>query len=519
MTRTRSSAVLILVLGALCRTTAAQPTDPAATPTTTVHSIKWLVEEKGKWNGWGAIRRSLTVEGRYSFITPNKLRMQGCPLDFVPPKGEALQRPASRSKNVEVTGRMSTDDGTPVFVVEEIITRPADMTTFRTRRSAVTRTKHEDWYDLAAWAEDRGEFYEDDELRKAGAEARAEGISVEHEAIDGDADELLALATRIEEFDARRAVAFRHEGWRRRWTTLVDADEPPTAEQIESFVERLAKAFPDADEAPADGDDAALIRSYESDPVVTYDRADDAKRKRLHRVFHANAVLRQLLLGVDETARNEEEVADRIEKLIPEHRAEALKLRERALAREVSRVPSMTQREMASLAARFRKAGDPGRAGRVEKDWLAAKEERLRKDGAAGLIEAADFYRSLTGDEDKEAELLIEAHGIRPDDAQLVARIERLGYHLVNGRWTTEAPKAGPDADRGLPRIGMSPEEVTESLGTPRSITRVASSGELTEVWIYGARDAAGFAIHFVRRTAVESDTGRVVKVLTRRPR
>lgn len=233
----------------------------------------------------------------------------------------------------------------------------------------------------------------------------------------------------------------------------------------------------------------------------------------------SEVVLRELMLGLDQAKGNEEEVAGRIKERVPEHSDVADRLRERAIAREIARVPSMTRAEMSALADRFRKIGQPRRAGKVVDDWLAAKEQRLRPEGAAGLLEAADFYQSLTKDDDKVAALLIEADRLRPDSEEIHARLGRLGYTLDGGQWTTEAPdEARPDRPLGV-SVGMTPERVTEVLGTPRAVSRIATSRELTEVWIYGPRNAAGFAIHFVRSTAVQSDPGRVVKVSQRQPR
>lgn len=528
MTRAILPALPLLVVGfTLAGSARAQPANErAAANQLQVHSIAWLVDHKREWSGWASIKRRLVVEGRYSFVTGQKLRMQECPLDFVPEKGAMLRQPVSRSKTVEVDGHVESRDGTPVFVVETMVSRASDAATFRSRETALSRTKPEEWHELAEWAETRADFYDDDELRASAREARAEGLRVEFAALDEtDVDGLLALADRVDDLkhSPRLSAQYRHRAWRLQWESLRDREESPTAKELSAFAKRVAEAFDGTDKAPkADPSHARLLKAYSTRPVPTYDEANDGERTRLHRAFHADVVLRELQLGVDEAARNEEEVAARIERLVPEHRDVAARLRERALAREVSRVPSMTQAEMAALADRFRKAGNPARAGKVVDDWLAAKEERLRGEGAEGLIEAADFYESLTGDDDKVAALLIEAHADRPDSKPLADRLERLGYRFVEGRWTTEAPDrpADPIRDRGIGvTVGMTPDEVTEVLGTPRGVTRVASSGELTEVWIYGPRRSAGFAIHFVRRPAVETDVGHVVKVISRRPR
>lgn len=497
-----------------------------------VHSIAWLVENKKEWGGWSAIERSLTVEGRLAFRAGSKLRMRGCVLEFVPEKGDELPAIPAGTKNLEIEGHFATReaDGDVVFVVESMGNRTDDMSTFRNRRAALQVTSPDEWYELAEWALERGEFYDDEDLLAEAFKARGSGLAAERRGLAADdAEGLLALADKAErlEFSDRLVAQYRHEAWRLRWRQRHTPAEPATADQLAEFAIQLAEALPGTDakpRLPEEKKSAETIRSYIRNPTTTYERAANDVRPRLHRAFFAEVELTRLLATLDPKLENEEAVAKSIDDDIPEHAAVAVELRGRSLDRKIAGVASMTRTEMTALADRLKKAGEEDRARELLRDWLAAKEETLRRDGADGLIQAANYYEALDNDERKVAQLLIEAHGLDDESPEIATRLEKLGYSLRNGEWVANDGRpirdpAAPVAQAGGVRIDMSPEQVVAVLGEPRSKSRIATAGQISEVWVYGARNASGFAIHFLRRSRDRETDGRVVKVSERRPR
>ncbi len=504
---------------------------PRPAPRATVHTVGWLIEQKESWGPWSTIGRAVSVEGRIAFRAGTKLRLRKCPLEFVAPPGEPLPRLPADTKYVEIVGRFGREDKDVVIVVEKLVPQPSDAARFRARQAALSITKSEGWYELAAWGEERGRFYEDEELLELAAAAQAGGLKVEERSLEpNDADGLIALAAKAEKlgFPPRLAGEYRHRGWRLKWRALDAREEPATAKELATFAKSLVKVFPGADEKPKlDGDRdplGPLVRRYERTPEAVYARTPDDERPRLHRAFYAEVALKRLLLALDAKGGNEERVAADVESTLPEHAAVAQSLRRTALNREVAGVANLTRGEMTALAERLRKAGEPGRARQLVADWLAAKEKTLREDGADGLIQAADYYESLVGDEDKVAELLIEAHELAPESDEIATRLQRLGYVFRGGTWTTATDRRPGDANP--PRVvdstvtpGMTPERVVEILGAPRSKSRIATAGQISEVWIYGPRKASGFAIHFLRDARDPAEEGRVVKVSERRPR
>ena len=89
--------------------------------------------------------------------------------------------------------------------------------------------------------------------------------------------------------------------------------------------------------------------------------------------------------------------------------------------------------------------------------------------------------------------LLQDAHSRYPDSEELVARLEKLGYRYRDNRWLTAAEFQKLPEGRieqairdGRVEAGMTAGQVLKSLGQPLSSTRIATAGQVQEVWIYG---------------------------------
>jgi hypothetical protein len=114
---------------------------------------------------------------------------------------------------------------------------------------------------------------------------------------------------------------------------------------------------------------------------------------------------------------------------------------------------------------------------------------------------------------DMTARLLIDAARQQPGSQAIAARLQELGYVLKKGRWlTADESKAIPEGKlekalrEGRVEQGMTATQVLKSLGAPLTTTRIASSGQIGEVWTYGQAGASRLTIYLVKRaTQIEA--------------
>ena len=181
-------------------------------------------------------------------------------------------------------------------------------------------------------------------------------------------------------------------------------------------------------------------------------------------------------------------------------------LRGRSLDEKLAGVTTLSRQEILNLAEAFSRRGEPEKALEAKKNWVRAKEDRLRKEGRPDdLVQAAHEYQSMLEDNESAAKLLIEAYEKAPEMRSVSDQLEQLGWTLVKGKWMTRAEAAAlpPDpnqrpGDRAN-FLGMSREQVRKTLGNPDSVTRIISAGRLNEVWIYNV--GSRVAVHFLGGT------------------
>jgi hypothetical protein len=127
----------------------------AAFGQTTARSVQSFNLQKDSWEKLVGVR--LKIEGRYASLGGKLLRFQNCDLSFR--AIDDLPKLSGISQTIEVTGKLVKQDGKLSFEVEQVRELPSDLTTLRDRRGRIPRGKSDGWYELGAWARQRGEFY------------------------------------------------------------------------------------------------------------------------------------------------------------------------------------------------------------------------------------------------------------------------------------------------------------------------------------------------------------------------
>ena len=496
-TRRRWSGLIAAAAVLLSLATSAAAAEP--------QSIESFLAQKENWRAYAQAGLTLRLEGRYTGLSRRIIRFENCDLFFEAPSGAELPRLVGSSRTAEVTGHLIQRGGRFVFIVRGLTSRPSDLESLRARRAEIIRRGDaESRYVVGEWAARRADFYEDEELQREADAVNLEGLTIERNALAADdIDGRLALAEkarRLELPDAVR-VELLHEAYRIEWDDLRKPEQP----NQQGFLEKLARDLPGSTE-PLKALAPELEKSYSALPLAAYTRADLSERRTLHRLFYTEVVLAMILRDVQPDGRNGAEIAQRIEERLPERRALAQQHRNAELQWRLTRVASLPRSEMLALAEEFAEGGQPDKAVETKQNWLAARTERLRQDGASGLVVAAEEYVNLLDDRETAIKLLLEAYRLAPESKQVAAALGRHGYVWRLGQWLpaeeAEAIPLSPVQQairEGRISAGMTAVHVRQALGAPSSITRVATAEQVNEVWTYGEPNSSRLAIHFLR--------------------
>ena len=514
---TRAPAAASIVLAWLLVAGPARAAEP--------QSIESFLAGKDKWPGFARANLRLELEGRFSVLSRSLLRFENCDLPFVPAPGNELPRLRRGSRTAEVAGRLNVDrDGRLRFVVDELRERPSDLEQFRLRQAEIVRRGDvRAWYALGEWAARRAAFYKDEELRAEADSANLHGLRIERQALAaGDIAGRFQLAEKARELKLPESVPVEllHEAYRLKWDELRQQPSP----DHQSLLEELARDLPAAREA-APPDSAPLEQKYRELPLAAYASAEPQQRRVLHRMFYAEVALEMIRAGAHPDGRNGAEIARRIEELLPERAALAEQYHEAELNWRLSRVGSATRSDMLALAGEFQRRSRPEKAAETKRSWLAAYTRRMRREGVPGLVRAADEHVALAADRDAAVKLLAEAHALAPESQDVAAAFRRLGYVWRQGSWLPQDEAAALPLSpiqrairEGRVTRGMTVAEVRQTLGAPTFVTRVATAGQINEVWSFGEPNSSRLAVHFLRSRHEPPSEATVIRISQVRP-
>jgi hypothetical protein len=516
-------AMLAAIVGVswLSHATAAEP----------VRSIEHFNQLKSKWPDFVDSRTLLKLEGRCSAISKNTLRFQHCDLSFRSSRRKGFPKLIGSGNTIDVLGHLIDDDGKLVFMVDRFHQRPSDLATFRSKARLLSKDDVQQWSALAQWAKGRAAFYHDKKLHEQAETASLQGILIERRqllsgkpaGLIAKTDGLFALAQKVARLKLSQALRFEliHEAYRLLWESAQKEEQP----KLQKLANRLADDLPGC-ATPLQLPQPKLRKKYQDDSLSVYRAANEAGRRKLHRIFYSEIVLRMILKQTEPDGSNGFEIAGKIEKQLPEQHALAESHRDRELAFKLSRVTLLTRQEMLTLSEQFRLRKQPQKEQQTRKAWVADKTKQLRDDGPAGLIDAAEMHQELLNDLQSATSLLLEARKQNPDSQEISEQIDRrlhqLGYSFKNGELLSnaeaEALRRASLRQAGRTNVGMTAEQIRKAIGSPTSITRIATSGRMNEVWSYGARETTRLIIHFQRhaRRGAQSTVVRITQIKPR---
>jgi hypothetical protein len=487
-------------------------------------SVAKLVEQKSQWPSFAASGLPMKIEGRYLIFSSKLLRFMKCEdLNFVWYDDEQpfpVDVSALRSRTIEVYGRFALQSEKPIFRVERVRELPSDAETLRVRKFTLVDASPAAWYALGDWALARGTFYGDFEMEAEARRLYSEGIQRELATLSDEAlDAKIALSQKFRKYglgDPDR-IAFVHTALVRRWLAIKPTNVP--VGDLERLSDRISENLHGC-RTPLDSRAANLSDRYRHDPVGLYRDSAAATRLRLNRIFYSEVRFPYLQAWAREKNLDGMQLADAIDREVPEFHAQAEKLREQSLDERLVAAATLSRSDVLKLAERFTQRGQPEKALQAKKAWVVAGDERVRKEGRPDdFIQAAHEHQSMLDDDEGAAKLLIDASAISPEMKEISEQLDRLGWTRVNGRWMTRAQAAvlPPDpakraADEGR-LVGMSRDQVRKVLASrPDSVTRVISAGRLDEIWIYNQGAGTRLAVHFIG--SIDGHDLKVVKLV-----
>ncbi len=450
-------------------------------------SVEKFLGRRDQWTALVGAR--FVLEGRVGVLSSQTLQFDRCDLTFrLKPGTPALPRD---TRVVEVTGTLVRDGSRLVFEVDNLRRRDNDLETLRARRSRIDTTRPEAWFALAEWADGRGKFYDDSELRKRAEELREIGLTAESRRLKpDDSAGLLELAKRAGAWNLEQGIGWRfaHDACR---IELSRTRRDP-ANDGATVLAMVMKHLPGAS-TPLQPDDEPLRQAYEKNSAETYARADSDTRFKLHRALYIEVLLARIERDVQLDGSNGYAIAARISQQLPELEARAETYREKELAYLKGRVTTMSRDQLVGFARKLTDRKDLAEATEVKKQWLRSREPAARIAGPTGLIQLADDYEQLLSDRQTALAVVEGVWNANPGSVEASAWLKDRGRVLDGNRWVPAAAASRPTEDRfaqaiqeGQVLAGMSGEQARAAMGArPSSVVRQASLGKVTELWIY----------------------------------
>lgn len=476
-------------------------------------SIEAFVASRDKWAE--LVNTRWTLEGRYLGLNKTGLKFVNCDLSFVFVDPQPVPRPTSAV--VEVTGRLEREDNKLIFKVESLRPRPDDLEIVRMKRAELDSLNADPWFRLAEWVQGRGTFYRDPKLLEEAEQLKLQGIRIEHRNLPkGDAAALSALIDKARKLPVAAELVRQLVHERLQIRSLELRGEKSQDDQFADLQVAIRKEFPSAT-APLEGEfPEELNTRYLAQPAETFRNASPAEQDVLTRLLYVDVMTYRILRTAKSDGGNGLEIADRLRSEVPERADLAAKYERMGIDNQTGKVGLMTRSQMLALTEELRNRGYEEAIPNLKREWLLSREPSLRLQGALGLAQLGDSWLELLNDEESAIKFYLEAWRVDPDLKPIHDWLMARGYVLYDDQWILKDrlpanPKSRMEraVEEGRVEPGMTADQVRKAFGAlPTSISRFASNGTITELWVY---DGAGVAVRFTRRNRPEPS--RVVSV------
>lgn len=397
-----------------------------------------------------------------------------------------------RSTAVVVTGRLVREGSRLYLDASRLDFQAPDLKRLDEAVAALPARDYEKRREWSRWAARRAKDFGDEPLAARAKVVEAEALRIEADerrtTVDAPREWLsLARQGRKQGVAEPAPSALAHRAFR---AMLATAATPEALETLKGEVEGL---FPSAatDVAPAGAGLGTLQERYDEDPAAAYREATPEGRKALDRRLWADVVQKMLEARVAGDVQGALKGVDEASRLLPDRPGVSKTLIERTLARAREGLGSLRLADVKSVGELLRnRAGDPGAAVELYRDWLQNRRERLSDTDAEGPVVLAGQYESLLNDAEAARQLLERAWKVAPGSELVTEAFKLRGYRREGDEWVKDSPAAvssdAPAADEEQGLRGKTPAEVRSALGIgPDSQAVVATKGRTMLQWIF----------------------------------
>ncbi len=471
-------------------------------------TMQQFVNRKNEWGELAKKETPLSVEGRLISLTPQIARFDQCSLLFRVPKNKRFDGLKNKDQTLQVFGRLDVEKGKLFFRVNRFVAKPSDTDTFKKRFEKLEPQEPEQYYELARWAFRRGRFYKDKSLTASAMTVFEQALRLERAQLkDADFDALLGLMEKSKKLNIEGTLEteLKFEAHYVKWQQLKNEGKKAGAKaSLEALAKTIAESFPGAKRPLADSD-LKLRKQFEEKPIETYKAvvANTRQREKLHRMLYGDIVVDAILLDATPDSQNAFEIAKMIETRLPERSELAAQYRNGELEFRLGRILVSTRQEILDLVRDLEKLDRSPDAIAVKQKWLDSKRQKLNLDNDRQAAELARDYVSLQRDEESAAEILLAAIQRQPSSKVLQQALKEIGYvRARSGRWTTaddEAALGDEGGENSMIQVGMTGTEVRKLLFSPTRITRIVTSGRVSEVWTYGNKGESRIIVYLAR--------------------
>lgn len=479
----------------------------STTPAHAAQSVQEFLRTRPRWPE--LLGTTFRIEGRVAVGGGKILRLDKLPMFFV--SDEELPELPGPDLAVEVVGRLrKTEAGILEFELLNLKKTESDLQRVNRLRVDLPRDDPDPWYELGDWAMNRARFYQsgrdlDKQLVNVATDLYRMAIRKERTGMTSPGyRQLKELALKSEKYGlgSEFTLPLLYEAHFVTWDRLRSK---ATSSDLASVAVRIAQELPGADK-PVEEFDDEFVAEWRKGPVTFYLDAPETLRPQLHRLLYQQVMLESIERDAAADGRNGDEIAALIAEFIPEFSRLAASYRSKKLEWKIDHIRELSRTQALALKQELIEAGQELRADRIFRRWFEHIEQGLRSRGADGLIELADEYEFLFDDGPMAVQLLLESDRLKQGNRYVAERLEGYGYTRVQGRWRLKRDIKAGDAspiekaikDRRVIR-GMTSAHVRKAIGKPDSISRVLTSRDVLEYWIYNAGSGSRLSVRLSR--------------------
>lgn len=479
-------------------------------PVEKMHHPEWINQDFEIEDRISEFRKTGTKYG--------EIHLKGTSIPLILPQTLKLDRPSPLPRG-RFTGRLLKIDRLYQFMVATMELLPSEKVELNQKIAGLPADNAQKRLEYAAWADAVASRYKDNELRETAKRLRNDAFQIlgskEDPPGSRPGSSSLDAAKEAQKAGADPVIvqALAHQGFS---LALKGINDQAGLEQISREVGEL---LPDSTRPQSGKLTPDQHQNYSANPTRYYLATDSATRKRLDRDLMARVLEKGFVVTVTNHPEEFDSLVAAAKKDFPERPELAETILNQGLIKLVDQSQKLGRDDMIRLVGKIRDQYGQGELARsLSRKWLDNRQATQLADGdAEGRYSIGQDYLGLLGDRRTSAALFRESLQIDPQMQKSADALLALGWKKDGIRWIdpeeqsdtetrmpvpTQPMKAGsrPDgiANPPLPNqltirpqtateslLGMSQEEVRSTLGSPERKSRVASQGQIMEMWNY----------------------------------